>query len=109
MITYIYKSKKVGLFNVILKVRLRRVKALLATWCMHSGGSHIPVYMDVQVVSLCAFKDLYVLLYASCTTVLFKVLYYKIKNVSFLKKLFLKLILLEYSLLTMLSFMCTTW
>lgn len=48
-------------------------------------------------MSLCAFKDLYVLLYASCTTVLFKVLYYKIKNVSFLKKLFLKLILLEYS------------
>lgn len=54
MITYIYKSKKVGLFSVILKVRLRRVKALLATWCMHSGGSHIPVYMVVQVVSLCA-------------------------------------------------------
>lgn len=55
MITYVYKSKKVGLFSVILKVRLRRVKALLETWCMCSGGSQIPVYMDVQVVGLCAF------------------------------------------------------
>lgn len=41
MITYVYKSKKVGLFSVILKVRLRRVKALLETWCMCSGGSQI--------------------------------------------------------------------
>lgn len=55
MITYVYKSKKVGLFSVILKVRLRRVKALLGTWCMRSGGSHVPVYMDVHVGGLCAF------------------------------------------------------
>lgn len=44
-----------GFFSVILKVRLRRVEALLEAWCMCSGGSQIPVYMDVWVVGLCAF------------------------------------------------------
>ena len=55
MITYVYKSKKVGLFSVILKARLRRTGALLEAWCVRSGGSQIPVSMDVRVVGWCAF------------------------------------------------------